>query len=116
MGTNDFDSIHMLMEQLKILIDKVDSLSNKVTEYEVSRAKDSMLLQVTATKAEKLESDMNQLEDVINKHIQADIIRQKQYAEQKEEDNKKINTRIAILMFLMAVISLVIDWYISTIK
>ena len=112
---NDLDSVQLIAEQIKILIEKVDRLEEKLTTYEVQRAKDDMLLKVTATKVDKLESEMAQQQDVLNKHIQNTTIRQKQRDEEEEKANKKLNTRIALIGVVFSVLAFLVEhWYMVT--
>lgn len=89
---------------------KIDNITDKLNRMEVERAKSEMLLTTLATVSDKHEKEINELHDIVNRRVQADLEREKQREETEKRNAQSLNNKLVVVGVIVTFVQILLDY------
>lgn len=89
---------------------KIDNITDKLNRMEVERAKSEMLLTTLAAVSDKHEKEINELHDIVNRRVQADLAREKQREETEKRNTQSLNNKLVVAGVIVTFVQILLDY------
>lgn len=89
---------------------KIDNITDKLNRMEVERAKSEMLLTTLATVSDKHEKEINELHDIVNRRVQADLEREKQREKTEKRNTQSLNNKLVVAGVIVTFVQILLDY------
>lgn len=89
---------------------KIDNITDKLNRMEVERAKSEILLTTLAAVSDKHEKEINELHDIVNRRVQADLEREKQREETEKRNAQSLNNKLVVAGVIVTFVQILLDY------